>query len=64
MGDSTGRFPAPYQNDVKASDPIMKRVPMDHLGIGARASGMPKSAKMTEGSISHVGDSASGSGKK
>ncbi len=59
MGDSTGKFPGPYINDVKANDPIMKRVNQDRLEIGARASGMPKSAK-SEGSISHVGDTATG----
>ena len=62
MGDSTGKFPAPYISDVRANDPIMKRVDSDHLEIGARPSGMPKDVK-SEGSIVHVGDSATGKGK-
>ena len=62
MGDSTGRFPGPYINDVKAEDPIMKRVPMAHLDIGARASGMPKSMD-DQAKIVHVGETATGKGK-
>ena len=62
MGDSKGRFPGPYINDVKAEDPIMKRVDQDNLEIGARPSGMPKSVK-SEGSIVHVGETATGKGK-
>lgn len=60
MGDSTGKFPAPYISDVKANDPIMKRVDQDRLEIGARASGMPRSIK-SDGHIVHVGDTAKGS---
>jgi hypothetical protein len=64
MGDSTGKFPAPYLNDVKAEDPIMKRVGQDHLEIGARPSGMPKGdIKSGSMSISHVGSTATGKGK-
>ncbi len=59
MADSKGRFPAPYINDVKAEDPIMKRVPQDTLDIGARKSGLPKGPH-SEATISHVGDTASG----
>lgn len=62
MADSTGKFPGPYINDVKAADPIMKRVDPDNLDIGARNSGMPKSVK-SEATISHVGESASGTRK-
>lgn len=59
MADLKGRFPAPYINDVKAEDPIMKRVPQDTLDIGARKSGLPKGPH-SEATISHVGDTASG----
>lgn len=64
MGDSTGKFPSPYLNDVKANDPIMKRVDQDNLEIGARPSGMPKGSVKGAGmSITHVGETASGKGK-
>jgi len=59
MGDSTGKFPGPYINDVRKDDPIMKRVPMDTLDIGARKSGMPKSMD-DQAKIQHVGEAASG----
>lgn len=61
MGDSTGRFPGPYLSDVKASDPMMKRVDPDTMDIGARKSGMPKGPH-SEATISHVGETASGRG--
>ena len=60
MADSKGRFPAPYINDVKAEDPIMKRVPMDTLDIGARKSGLPKGIADTDAKLEHVGGVASG----
>ena len=63
MADSRGRFPGPFINDVKAEDPIMKRVDQDNLEIGARPSGMPKDAKSQNLSIVHVGESAGGKGK-
>ena len=59
MADSKGRFPAPYINDVKAEDPIMKRVNQDTLEIGARKSGLPKGPH-SEATIRHVGETASG----
>jgi hypothetical protein len=59
MADSTGKFPSPYLNDVRAEDPIMKRVPMATMDIGARKSGMPSSGPHSEATISHVGDTAS-----
>ena len=59
MADSKGRFPAPYINDVKAEDPIMKRVNQDTLEIGARKSGLPKGPH-SEATITHVGETASG----
>ena len=63
MADSKGRFPAPYISDVKAEDPIMKRVDQDNLEIGARNSGMPKNAKSEGMGITHVGDTAGGKGR-
>jgi hypothetical protein len=60
MSDEKGRFPGPYINSVKADDPIMKRVPMATLDIGARKSGLPKSPTADEATISHVGETASG----
>jgi hypothetical protein len=63
MADSKGRFPGPYVNDVKAEDPIMKRVDQDRLEIGARASGMPKDSKSAGMGLAHVGDTAGGKGK-
>lgn len=55
MADSKGSFPGPYINDVKAEDPIMKRVPQDTLDIGARKSGLPKGPH-SEATITHVGE--------
>jgi hypothetical protein len=52
------RFPGPYLNDTKADDPIMERVPMDSMNIGANSAGLPKggvnSGSMT---IKHTGGS-------
>jgi len=59
MADSKGKFPGPYVSDVRADDPIMKRVPMESMDIGARKSGLPKGPH-SEATISHVGDTASG----
>lgn len=52
---STGRTPTPYVNDVKKDDGLMEYVPMDTMGIGARRSGMPRSASEGPRSIDHVG---------
>ena len=60
MGDSKGRFPKPYVDDVRENDPIMKRVDQDKLDIGARSSGLPKGVRNDEAKISHVGESAGG----
>ena len=35
------RFPSPYLNDCKADDPMLERVPMEKMGIGANAAGLP-----------------------
>ena len=58
-------FPKPYKDDVprEGSEPIMEYPPFDKLGIGARASGMPKSGTNGVKSLDHVGGTTSG-GKK
>ena len=62
MADSKGRFPSPYVNDVRETDPLMKRVDQDNLEIGARPSGLPKDVKSAGMGIVHVGDTATGKG--
>ena len=58
------RFPAPYISECRAEDPIMERVPMDRMGIGANDTGLPKgginSGEMT---LKHIGGSM-GTGEK
>lgn len=56
-------FPRAYTNkiDVNETDPMMKRVPPDHTGIGARPSGLPKDVKDDGMGISHVGTGHGGS---
>lgn len=48
-------FPGPNINRLIENDPQIVKVPMDHMGWGSRASGMPKdvSNSMT---IKHVGN--------
>lgn len=60
--NAPGKFPQPYLNDCKAEDPMMERVPMDRMDIGARAPGMPKQGEVTSGDMNlvHVGN---GTGK-
>ena len=57
-------FPKAYTNkiDVNETDPMMKRVPPDQMGIGARSSGLPKDVKPTEMTIAHVGTTAGSRG--
>ena len=50
-----GRFPAPYLNTTNANDPIMHRVPVDEMGIGANSAGMPKNVNSDMMKIDHVG---------
>lgn len=57
--NSSGTFPAPYINDVKEDDSIMKRVDQDKNDIGARSSGMPKDVRSNGMTIDHTGKSAS-----
>jgi hypothetical protein len=55
-------FPKPYIDSVKESgeDAFIQRVPLKHLDIGARPSGMPGSVKPEKMGIEHVGGSATG----
>lgn len=56
-------FPKPYQNTVPAegTSKIMETVNFDRMGIGARASGVPKGGVNSGGmNLDHVGGSAQG----
>jgi hypothetical protein len=54
------RFPAPAYDQVKDSDPQIKRVDLDHAEIASRRSTEPR--KMDEGmSLRHVGNGNKGS---
>ena len=63
MSSEKGSFPAPYLNSVREEDPIMKRVPMDTLDIGARKSGLPKGGISNNVTINHVGESTPKGGR-
>lgn len=58
------KFPGPYQGDVRRDDAMMIYVPMDTMNIGARKSGMPKSASEGPKSLEHVGGSEGNRGAK
>ena len=60
---SEGKFPKPYVNDVRKDESLMQYVPTDKMDIGARSSGLPKSASEGPKSLEHVGGSA-GKNKK
>lgn len=49
------QFPKAPINDVKAADPIMKRVDMDNGEIGSRPANMPKDVNSEQMSLRHVG---------
>ena len=51
----------PYVDSTPETDPLIMRVPMNTMDIGARPSGLPKTGKngMT---IQHVGGSTRGNG--
>lgn len=53
-------FPKPYVDSVNQDDPMMERVPLNKMDIGARASGMPKGEEVNSSSmnIEHVGGTA------
>lgn len=62
-------FPRAYTNkiDVNETDPMMKRVPPDLMGIGARSSGLPKGDEIPGNNgmrIDHVGTGHGGSAVK
>ena len=52
------RFPRADVHTMNEHDPIMVRVPSDHMDIGANAAGMPKSAASGIRPIEHVGRGA------
>jgi hypothetical protein len=54
LNTTNPNFPSPYVNKTEAEDPMMKRVPMKNMDIGARSSGMPKDGPNGPGSIEHV----------
>jgi len=57
------KFPGPYRNsvpqDLNSPDPMIVRVPVDHTGVGARRSALPKNVK-NDMTISHVGGTTAG----
>ena len=55
---SKTKFPGPYIDECRVDDSIMVRVNIDKMEIGARSSGLPKDIKSSNGTISHVGNSA------
>lgn len=52
---SQTKFPGPYINKCDVNDPVMIRVDLDKMDIGARTSGMPKGGIKNDMSIEHVG---------
>jgi len=51
------QFPGPTYNRIIESDPQIVKVPMDHMGFGARATALPKgeaSPSAPEMTIKHV----------
>jgi hypothetical protein len=62
MADSNSvqRFPAPYVESIRESDPVVIRVDQDFGEIGSRPSQAPKDVRSSRMGIAHVGDSISG----
>jgi len=52
---STGKFPAPYVDQVSENDSVVVRVDQDMGEIGSRPSGMPKSMMTERMGIVHIG---------
>lgn len=52
-----GSIPRPYVNDVKEDRSLMVYPPDDNMDIGARKSGVPKSASTGPKGLEHVGGS-------
>jgi hypothetical protein len=64
-----GKIPGPYVNDVPFTDGgtagVMEYVAsFSKLGIGARASGLPKGDMNGIKSLGNIGENASGNGRK
>ena len=62
----SGKLPKPYVNEVRKDDSTMVYVPMEQMDIGARSSGLPRSASSGPKSLEHVGSGStkSASAKK
>ena len=58
----SGKIPKPYVHDVKRDDELMIYTNIEHMDIGARNSGKPKTASTGPKGLDHVGGSA-GKGK-
>ena len=58
---STGKFPAPYVDQVRENDSLVVRVDQDAGEIGSRPSGMPKTMLTERMGIQHVAGGVSGS---
>lgn len=56
--NSVSKFPSPYVNSVRESDPVVIRVDLDNGEIGSRASGLPEDVKSEKMTIDHVGKTA------
>lgn len=54
--NSTNKFPGPYVNTIRESDPVVIRVNQDRGEIGSRASGLPKDITSSQMNIEHVGE--------
>ena len=60
-----GKTPRPYTQTCKKDENLMQYIDTDHMGIGARRSGMPMSPSEGPKSIEHVGkDASTSNGKK
>lgn len=49
----------PYVKSITAEDPMMKRVPMQRMDIGANSAGMPSGMMDRPPGIEHVGGNKS-----
>lgn len=58
---STGKFPAPYVDQVRENDSVVVRVDQDMGEIGSRPSGLPKTMMTEKMGIVHVGNAVNGS---
>jgi len=51
---------SPYVNNLNEDDPLVKKVPMTKMDIGANTASMPKGMPSGPGSIEHVGSGVKG----